>query len=456
MTKSILVKASLLLHAIVVLPSVCLGENVFQAGVAIHLGRPKYSVQAALAAVQSTELSFRGEAYWSSIETSKGILSWPSSLQDLDILVDAMAARHLRPVLILDYGNNFYDGGGQPYSNEGINAYVKYAMFVVNHFKNRIDQFEIWNEWSIGTGAHGAGSSKGDAVQYTNLLRATYKAIKAARPDVVVLGGGTGTGDKQSAWVTQFVSAGGLDILDGFSVHPYVHCDGSVNGFPLPPRNLRVSKLSDWKASFLSRLPAAQANTVNEAIGGTPEEAMSWLDNLHEQFAKSKPGKSLPLYVTEIGWPSSEGQCGIPPTAVAAYLQRFFLQARSRPWIAGVWWYDLFDDGNDGSNREHRFGLYTTTGVEKPAAGGLQSILQVLSSATVSMTVGPKGEYVASGSDPKGKSWYAAWIPTNDFSFRQEWPLGLQLESGGYQTLDGSSTGPGVYLSAMPVIVKQP
>jgi polysaccharide biosynthesis protein PslG len=441
---------SLLLGAIVFLPATGLGESPFQAGVGIHLGRPNDSVTAALAAIQSTELTFRGDAYWSTIETSKGVLSWPSALDDLDVLVDAMVAKKLRPILVLGYGNQFHDGGTQPFSNDGISAYVRYALYVVEHFRNRVNQFEVWNEWSFGAGARGAGN-KGDAIQYRNLLRATYTAIKTVRSDVVVLGGGSGVGGKQSAWVTAFIAAGGLDTLDGFSVHPYVHCDGGVKG-SLP---LTGSPLFEPKRSSVPAVPSARA-AVNEAIGGTPEEAISRLDTLHHQFDKSKPGKSVPIYITEMGWPTSSAQCGIPQFAAAAYLQRFFLQARARPWIAGVWWYDLFDDGNDDSNREHRFGLFSSAGRAKPAATGLQAILRFMNSSSVSINVGSKGEYVVDGRDSDGKKWYAAWIPTNDFDAEMEWPLGSQLLSTGYRDQSGSLTSSGVYLSAAPVILEHP
>ncbi len=51
----------------------------------------------------------------------------------------------------------------------------------------------------------------------------------------------------------------------------------------------------------------------------------------------------------------------------ATYLQQFMLLAKSRPWIGGVWWYDLFDDGDNAANTEHRFGLIDRAGAKRPA-----------------------------------------------------------------------------------------
>jgi len=116
----------------------------------------------------------------------------------------------------------------------------------------------------------------------------------------------------------------------------------------------------------------------------------------------------------------------------------------------------LFDDGNDDSNREHRFGLFSSAGRAKPAATGLQAILRFMNSSSVSINVGSKGEYVVDGRDSDGKKWYAAWIPTNDFDAEMEWPLGSQLLSTGYRDQSGSLTSSGVYLSAAPVILEHP
>lgn len=60
-----------------------------------------------------------------------------------------------------------------------------YVFKTVEHFKGRVDTWEIWNEpdiyptyWS------------GDVAQYADLLRVGYEAVKAANPDATVLFGG--------------------------------------------------------------------------------------------------------------------------------------------------------------------------------------------------------------------------------------------------------------------------
>jgi hypothetical protein len=82
----------------------------------------------------------------------------------------------------------------------------------------------------------------------------------------------------------------------------------------------------------------------------------------------------VPVYVTEAGWPVYSGGNGVTEQQAADYLQRFMLLAKARPWIAGVWWYDLFDDGDNAANTEHRFGLIDRAGAKRPSFEALATV----------------------------------------------------------------------------------
>jgi polysaccharide biosynthesis protein PslG len=301
----------------------------FQLGVGIHVGQNRNALEATDSALaQAGFTSFRDEVFWHRLETKPGVLAYPDSLRDLDQLVTRATKRKVRPLLILNYGNRFYDGGGLLSSADGIAAYSRYVRFVVKHFKGRVDQFEVWNEWNIGGGGTPAQRSAryGNPEDYARVLRAAYAAVKAENPAARVIGGAFAGYDY--AWVEAFARAGGFSSLDGFSTHPYVFAAGRA---------------------------------------GTPEMAMKRLDEQKALVDRLAPGRNLSLYVTEIGWPIHQGAHGVSEETSAEYLRRFMLLAKARPWIAGVWWYDLFDDGDDASNKEHRFGLISRKGVKRPA-----------------------------------------------------------------------------------------
>jgi polysaccharide biosynthesis protein PslG len=305
------------------------GAASFQVGVGVHVGQNKNPLDATAAALdQGRFTSFRDEVFWHRLERKKGVLEFPESLRDLDQLVTLTVQRGGRPLLILDYGNPLYDGGGQLSSPEAIAAWSRYVRFVVKHFKGRVDQFEVWNEWNIGGGGTAAqrAARYGSPEDYAKVLKAAYSAVKSENATASVIGGAFAGYDYK--WIEAFARYGGFSSLDGFSAHPYVFAEGRK---------------------------------------GTPDSAIRHLDDLKVLIDRLAPGRNVPVYVTEAGWPVHEGTNGITEQQAATYLQQFMLLAKSRPWIAGVWWYDLFDDGDAAANAEHRFGLIDRAGLKRPA-----------------------------------------------------------------------------------------
>jgi hypothetical protein len=350
----------------------------FQFGVGIHVGQnrnPLAATERALA--QAGVTSFRDEVFWHRLETKPGVLVFPENLQDLDQLITVSVRQGRRPLLILNYGNKLYDGGGLIRSPEGIAAYVRYVRFVVKHFRGRVDQFEVWNEWNIGGGGTPAqrAARYGSPQDYAAVLRAAYTAIKTENPSATVIGGAFAGYDHK--WIEAFGRAAGFHSLDGFSIHPYVFSEGPV--------------------------------------AGTPESAMRHIDALKSRIDALAPGRDLRIYITEAGWPVHEGSHGVSEDTAAAYLQRFMLLAKSRPWIAGVWWYDLFDDGDDAQNKEHRFGLLARDGTPKPAFQALVDLKPMLAaSARPRVEVDSTGRAILSGERADGKHFSASWLATSD------------------------------------------
>jgi hypothetical protein len=368
----------------------------FQVGVGVHVGQNRNNLAKTSAALASAGATFRDEVLWSRVELQKGVLAYPAVLSDLEKLVNDAVAHHQKPILILDYGNKFYENGALPKTPEAIEAYSRYAAFVVKYFAGRVTQFEVWNEWNSGTGVH--PMVKQTPESYVALLQAAYKAIKAANPDAKVLGGVLSSVDLN--WVDAFGRAGGFSYLDAFSIHPYEFWYTTA---PAAPGSLRVISLHTAAAGSFT------------PIRGTPESDIAKLDALKQHIDAAAPGRNLRVYVSEVSWPTNTGQFGMSEAAAAAYLQRFMALARVRPWIAGVWWYDLFDDGTDASNKENRFGLLHEDGSSKPAFDALVALKDVLHApGDFSANVSAEGVVVVSGKGSDGKAVEVTWLATND------------------------------------------
>jgi polysaccharide biosynthesis protein PslG len=330
--------------------------------------------------------------------------------------VDDAVAHNRSPILILDFGNQFYDNGDAPKSQATIDAYARYVTFVVNYFRGRVSQFEVWNEWNGGMGSLSGKPQTGDT--YVPLLKAAYKAIKAANPNATVIGGVVSWTDQ--SWVDAFAKAGGMDYIDAFSVHPYVLNPYAIKPnylIPKSPQEVHISQSVANTGQTSANAPAAAAFVP---IRGTPESAMQNVDIFKGKIDSLAHGKSIPLYITEMGWPTSATKNGVPEAQVAAYMQRFLLMARARPWIAGVWWYDLLNDGGNANSDLDNFGLLKNPSSPKQAYQALVSIMDVLQSGrATTVSTDANGVTTASGYTSAGKTVKITWLATNQLDAKQ-------------------------------------
>lgn len=251
----------------------------------------------------------RDEMIWGRAEREKGKFE----IQPMwDFYVNDALAKNLQVFLILDYGNKFYDEGGAPYTEEGIAAFVRYATFLAEHFKGRINHFEVWNEYNMEGGGFNPTSRPPE--DYARLLKAVYPAIKEVNPDAFIVGCCTAGTDL--GWIKRVFDAGGYDYMDAVSIHPYCYPTSPDEGGIV--KNIELTR------------------------------------ELMLQYGEEKP-----IWLTEVGWPTQEDQRGVSEIVSGAYAVRLHALGMA----AGadkIFWYDLQDDGTDRTYNEHNFGLIKT------------------------------------------------------------------------------------------------
>lgn len=309
----------------------------FRIGVCTHFGQAKGYLPANVSVIKQAGADFiRDEVGWGGVERTKGELVAPAFA---DTFVDASIKAGLQPMLILDYGNRFYDKGDKPLSEEAIEGFVRYSEFMVKHFRGRVKLWEVWNEWDISIG----GTSPGSAESYTKLLARVYPRIKAVEPSIIVMGGAMTSGGIARGWLEGMLKADALKSLDEVSVHTYNYSD-----------------------TGRSRTPEAWAESMNK---------------VQDMLRKYSGGKDVPLNVTEMGWPTQIDRRGTPPEISAAYLTRMYLLARTMSWMKGVWWYDFQDDGWRHAYNENNFGIVRPDLTPKPGYWALKDLGTFLSTA---------------------------------------------------------------------------
>ncbi len=298
-------------------------------GVGTHLaqGAPEATVSTLLKSFPS--LGIRDEVYWNQFERTPGQYR-PTPNLSAALRLACAPERAAKSVLVLGYGNPLYDEGRRPRSPEALQAYAEYAVKVAQ-LCPAIGQLEIWNEWNLATGvskAEGAGS----ADDYVALVRQVVPRLRAAGFAGRILLGGIAGDHPDWAFTRQVIAAGVLPLADGYSVHLY---------------------------NFARALP------------DRPDEMMTRLKRLHELLAAAVPGREMPVYITETGWPVGTGKPMLASAEAGADLMQSLLTFSTLPWLRGVWVYQLHDRRRS-ADVEDNFGLFDAAGNPRMTACALQ------------------------------------------------------------------------------------
>ncbi len=272
----------------------------------------------------------RDEIYWWNVEKTKGQLVIPPQVIQN---VENTLAKGMELMIILDYGNKFYDNEQAPHTPESREAFARYCYTVASTFKGKIKYYEIWNEPNLA----GFWSPAPDAEAYAQLLETAYTACKSADPDCVIIGGVTSGVDID--FLEKVFNAGGIQFMDKLSVHPY--------------------------------------------RGTAPEEGESLrvqLDKVSGLIEKYK--KPLPLWISEMGYPTHTGPNGHSESRQADYLARCYLAALGSGKIESFFWYWFGPDGPDEHYSEDRFGMVRNDWTLKPSYQAYQTLVSHFSGAT--------------------------------------------------------------------------
>lgn len=250
--------------------------------------------------------------------------------QAYDGLMNALEARGMGALLILDYGHADH-GGKVPRTAEDIAAFGRFAEAAAKHFKGRDVRYEIWNEPDIAQ----FWPPKPNAQEYAALLRGAVAAIHRADAAAKVVSGGVSRLDLK--FLRKAIEPGVAADLIAIGVHPY-------------PK-------------------------------GEPEKMAPELEKLREWVRRSF-GERLEIWDTEWGysstnstqWAQGNGRSDEGRLRQARLAVRELLTVWSLGFPLGVW-YDLQDDGADAGNPEQNYGLLDASGAAKPAMQAVRTMM---------------------------------------------------------------------------------
>jgi hypothetical protein len=333
-------------------------------GMGLYLGRYRQGPEMEQAARMARDAGVkwsREDFSWSRIEPQKGRFDWTF----YDDLLTCAKRNGISVYAIVGYWTSWT----KPYTDEGVNDYVAYLRKLVEHYKNDIHQWEIWNEPNIFFW-------QGPKELYATLLTKSYAAIKQIDPKAEVLGLSTAGIDYR--FIEQMLA--GKAPFDVLTIHPYravLDDQAFIND---------LKKVCD-----LVRLP---------------------------------DGRRRPVWLTEMGWAThvphnALGQDFPPNTqrAQAEFIARSYLCAIVSGVEPRTFWYDFRNDGDDPLYFEHNMGIVCRDFQPKPAYIAFATLAGVLQGKRLDRAV-PAADgtlaYRFVSAQPGAEKAIALWNPSRD------------------------------------------
>ncbi|HBZ5596739.1 TPA: cellulase family glycosylhydrolase [Klebsiella pneumoniae] len=308
-------------------------EQTFLLGAGVHPSKYTLTPQQLVSLLVKYKIKvIRYDYPWSQVELKKGQYTPPNF--KLDKLVKLANDNGIKVILILNYRNRLY-GNGKPVSHQEQVAFSKYAAWVANRFKGSDVIYEIWNEWPyLKDERLGPPFSKESAIAYVELVKTASQAIRDVVPNAYVIAGSYNPlNDRFDGWSEEIIKAGIFNYINALSVHPYSY---------------QQLKFSD------------------------PNYGISVLDKLHSKI-KRMINRDVQFYVTEFGFPDYQASNNLSKSQRFDFTKQYILKARERGYIVGLVWYDLINDGNDSSIKEHNFGLLDSSFNERENMSGFSA-----------------------------------------------------------------------------------
>ncbi len=268
----------------------------------------------------------RTDANWAWIEGTRGTWSWA----ELDGLVDACTARHLRPLLVLGTLPTWARPAGTPETHGPTtqsqrDGFAAFCNRVAARYRGRVTHYEVWNEPNLPQFWSSPNTSN-----YAKLLKAAYPRVKAADPNARILAGGVGWGSTINTvtWYRDLYARGCKPYFDIANTHPY--------------QDPYWSRQDSWDSGELYF--AAQIRQVMNQNGDS----------------------ATPLWGTEFGAPSFGDNSLIEDQHAQSLVGGRDLWFRREP-NSTLFLYTMRDrTPNDSAERENYFGLTRADGTRKP------------------------------------------------------------------------------------------
>ena len=266
----------------------------------------------------------REEFFWHEVQFAPGgEYRWggnEAGLYDYDLSVGELSNAGIQILGLLDY-NPAWTKGTAPNLDEWIGQWGDYVYQTVARYGRGgpITHWEIWNEPNLVQFGYESGLYRIE--DYVRILDVARTAAKAADPDAVIVLGGLA-----SVW-SEPPSPYTYDYFD------YLERLGELGAWPL----------FDVLAVHPYRPDAPEGLPWRRDEGQTLPNEMERLDTMMLRYG------AKPVWLTELGFPSSGYRVGVGLDQQAQFLVRTYVLAMAHPSVEKIFWYDFRNDTAPGA-----------------------------------------------------------------------------------------------------------
>ena len=336
-------------------------------GVVGHL----YYTDRATALAKAREAGFRWwrqQIHWRDIEDRSGEYLWA----DLDNIVADVNASGMLLMINITRSPTWYTANGSDGLPQDPAALARFSGALAARYSGRVHAILLWNEQNLAY-ENGGSIGPNDPGHFVEIMAASYSAIKAADPRIIVAAGApasTATNDPGTAmdtisYLKAMYSYNGGMIRDYFDVQA-LHPGGSAN----PPETLypqQPSAAQGWTddPSFYFRHVENQRKVMEDAGMGDHQ-----------------------VWITEYGWATPNSSPGYEFGNQVSYeAQRDYLVGAihytfdNYPWVSNMFLWNLNftvlqrEAGKDPNNEQGSFSIVNSDWTPRPAFAGVQQAI---------------------------------------------------------------------------------
>jgi hypothetical protein len=288
----------------------------------------------------------------------------------VDTIITAANNHHIKVLATLAYtpawaAQSGCDDSSQKCAPASDSQFATFATAAVQRYDNKgVDAWEIWNE----PNDQGFWMPTPNPLAYTQLLEASYTAIKKADSSAKVLSGGLAPldslpGSIQSVtFLSDMYADGAGKYFDAVAYHPYSYPD-------LPSS---VASWSGW--SMMNDLPTSIRSVM---IANADTNKQIWITEYGAPTGG--PGEQE----TAANYGDVGGDSHLNSQLQAEMLTQSTQQYDSDSWLGNYFWYSYKDLGTSSSTNENFFGLLDANGNPKPALAAYEQAVKTINRSSL-------------------------------------------------------------------------